>query len=182
MRDVVFTGPRLRVCYSGCRWNTVVFAMDGSQEEFEKWLKQVDDQFEITVRADPHLFRVASRVGPAFPKFIIQPSSNPELYSPELRCRLSTAVRKGLDEPEVNAYLVGAKDNMPVFPHEITAGSYMTPVMKLGYHKEGDNFGLNLTVLKAIHESNPIGQMSNDAWDMDVDGYTTGSPSSSHSV
>jgi hypothetical protein len=77
---------------------------------------------------------------------------------------------------------VGAKDGQTMFPHEVMGGGYMTPVIKLGYHKEGDNFGLNLTVLKAVYEFNPINQMSNDAWDMDVDGYTTGSPSSSHSV
>lgn len=167
-RDVVFTGPRMRVCYSGCRWNTVVFAVDENQADFKKWLENVYQNLETTVRTDPPFFKVSPRGTPSFNTFIIQPSSNPELYAPELRCRLSTVRGDLSSEPVSNACLMDAKSLTPVEPAQVISGSFMTPVFKLGYFKEGENFGLTLTVLKAQCEPNPIHQMSNDVWEMDT--------------
>ena len=167
-RDVVFTGPRMRVCYSGCRWNTVVFAMDDNQAEFEDWLYKIHQSLEESVKADHMFFKVSPRSTPLFNKFIVEPASNPELYSPELRCRLSTVRVDSVAEPVSTAHLSDKNTNIKLDPHEIVSGSYMRPVFKLGYYKEGDNFCLSLTVLKGECEPNPITQMTNDAWEMDT--------------
>jgi len=51
----------------------------------------------------------------------------------------------------------------------------MTPIIKVGYYKDQlDNFGLNLTVLKAEYQPSLITQVRNDAWMMDSN--TSGSP------
>lgn len=158
----------MRVCYSGCRWNTVVFAMDDNQAEFEDWIYKVHSNMETSVKADPQFFKVNPRGTATFGGFIVQPSNNPELYPPELRCRLSTSRVDMSAEPVNTAYLMDAASNQPMEPHQVTSGSYMTPVFKLGYFKDGDNFGLTLTVLKAVCEPNPVRQMTNDAWEMDT--------------
>lgn len=158
----------MRVCYSGCRWNTVVFAMDDNQTEFEDWLYKVFQALEDTVKLDATFYKVGPRGTPTFTKFIVQPSSNPELYAPELRCHLSTSRVDMTTEPINTAYLINTVTGQPVEPQQVVSGSYMRPIFKLGYFKEGDNFGLTLTVLKAECEPNPIHQMTNDAWEMDT--------------
>ena len=168
-KDLIFTGPRLKVCYSGCRWNTVVFAVDDSQTEFEDWLYKVFQTLEDSVKADPPTFKVNPRNHPTFSQFIIQPSSNPDLYAPELRTRLATRRPDPMSEPVNAAHLMDATTQIKVDPTNIKSGSFMRPVFKLGYYKEGDNFGLTLTVLKAECEPNPQEEMSYEDLEMDTE-------------
>jgi hypothetical protein len=168
-KDLIFTGPRLKVCYSGCRWNTVVFAVDESQTEFEDWLYKVFQTLEDSVKADPPTFKVNPRNHPTFSQFIVQPSSNPDLYAPELRTRLATRRPDPMSEPVNAAHLMDATTQIKVDPTNIKSGSFMRPVFKLGYYKEGDNFGLTLTVLKAECEPNPQEEMSYEDLEMDIE-------------
>lgn len=141
--------------------------MDDNQSEFRQWLEDVYKTLEISVTTDPTFFKVNPRGKPGFSSFVVQPSSNPELYPPELRTRLSTIRGDLTSEPVSNACLLDARSMTPIEPAQVVSGSYMTPIFKLGYFKEGDNFGLALTVVKAVCEPNPITQMTNDTWEMD---------------
>jgi len=141
--------------------------MDDNQSEFLQWLEEVYKNLETTVKSDPTFFKVNPRGNPAFNAFIVQPSSNPDLYPPELRCRLSTTRGDLTNEPVSNACLLDSRSMTPVEPAQLVSGSYLTPIFKLGYFKEGDNFGLSLTLMKAVCEPNPITQMTNDTWEMD---------------
>lgn len=168
--DIVFTGPRMKVVYSGCNWNTVVFTMDSSQAEFDNWLHEVWDKFQELIRQDPLKYKVMGRNGPMFSMGPVTQSKDPELYPNELRCRLSTR------DQISTAVLLHATTKEKLEPNQIWGGGYMTPVLKLGYYKEGDEFGLSLTVLKADYEPTPYVGIQNEEWM--IDGNTVGSPSS----
>lgn len=172
-RDAVFTGPKLRVVYSGCNYNSVVFTMDNSQIEFENWLQDVWEWFQATIRADPVRFK-CNRREPGFSDFIVIPSRDPETYPNELRCRLAS---KRLNDNTVCNALLECNGQL-VDPSAVWSGSFMTPVFRLGYFKDQqDNYGLNLTVLKAEYEPSMSTQIQNDAWI--IDSNTSGSPGES---
>jgi hypothetical protein len=145
-----------------------VFAVDDNQTEFEDWLYKVFAALESTVKADPSLFKVNPRNHPTFSQFIVQPSSNPELYPPELRTRLATRRLDAMSEPVNAACLLDSTTHVRIDPGNIKSGSFMRPVFKLGYFKEGDNFGLTLTVLKGECEPNPHEEMNYENLEMDT--------------
>jgi len=163
-RDVVITGPRLRVVYSGCRWNSVVFATDA---EFEAWLHGIWQQLQSQVTADPGYFKVTGRNGPGFPSFIVTQSSNPDMYADEIRCRLATE-RTGKEINDVVCTAILETNGERIDPSQVWSGSHMTPVFRLGYYKEGDNFGLTLTVLRAEYEPSSQTRISNEDWMLDI--------------
>jgi len=164
----------MKVVYAGCQWNTVVFQMDNNQVEFENWLASAWDWLQETINKDPTRFKVRSR--PTFNNFIVVPSRDPEMYPPELRTRLDTK-RNGND---VNDAIVTAvilsKEGEIVDPTKVWSSSYMTPVFRMNYYKDGDDFGLSLTVVKAEYEPSDMPHLSNDVWM--IDSKTSGSPSS----
>lgn len=171
----------MQVVYGGCRWNTLVFRLCGNVE-FANWLDEAHDIFQQEILKDPAKFKVTSRRGPTFhPPLTLsdQPSNNED---PLLRCRLST-MRDVHGEPVPNAVIMD-RDNLPVFPEHVWANAFMTPIIRLGYSKNGDDFGLTLTVLKADYVA-PLmkARPDNDDWIMDTDSNTTGplSPPSSPS-
>lgn len=171
-RDVIFTGPKLKVVYSGCNWNTVVFTMDNSQINFENWLHSVWEWFQSTVRADPVRFKV-SRREPTFSDFMVLPSRDPTMYPNELRCRLST-VR--LNDAQVCNAVIECNQEK-VDPSQVWAGGYMTPIFRLNYIKDtsSENYGLILTLLKAEYEPCLVDRVQNDDWI--IDSNTSGSDS-----
>jgi hypothetical protein len=146
-----FTGPTLKVVFSGCRWNTVVFAMDESQAAFQDWLQKIWARFQEIVRSDPAKYKVTNRRGPQFPTFLVTPSSDPEVYPPELRCRLATQ-RRGTEVVETTCTAVLECQGEKIDPSTVWAGSLMTPIFKLVYYKNGDDFGLQLVVCKAEYQ------------------------------
>lgn len=167
MADMVFTGPRLKIVYSGCHWNTVVFCMDDSQAEFTNWLNECWEWFKDTVSADPVRFKVNGRHGPQFSTFIVTPTRDPELYPDELRCRLATG-RRANDDMDAPVTAVIECKGEKVDPTQVWSGGFMTPIFKMGYYKDGDEFGLTLTVLKAEYEPSMYAQVSNDTWMIDA--------------
>lgn len=161
----------MRVVYSGCNWNTVVFTMDNNQIQFENWLAETWKWFQETVRADPIKYRSA-RKDPGFTDFIVTPSRDPEMYPNELRCRLSTT---RLNDTDVCTAVIEC-NNEQVDPSQVWKGSHMTPVFRLNYFKDAmDNYGLQLTVLKAEYEPSSSTHIQNDAWM--IDSNTSGSGS-----
>lgn len=167
MADMVFTGPKLKVVYSGCNWNSIVFAMDTSQAEFAGWLNDCWAWFQEAVLFDQPRFKVMGRHGPTFAASVITATRDPELYPDELRCRLATARRPNdTTEPIVTAVLECKGER--VDPSQVWSGSYMTPIFKMGYYKDGDEFGLSLTLLKAEYEPSAFAQVSNDTWMIDA--------------
>jgi hypothetical protein len=178
--EIIFTGPTMRVVYSGCKWNTIVFCMDSSQIEFENWLSDIWDTFQQIVRSDPAKYKVAFRSGPGFPAFIVTPSTDPEIYPNELRCRLAT-YRDMKGEQVCSAVLLNAQSGQPVEPTSIWSGGMVTPIFKLGYYKNGDNFGLTLTVLRADYTPPTTTQISNEDWAFDYDEENQGENASGSS-
>lgn len=142
----------------------MVFATDPI---FEAWLNDIWEYFQTQVSSDPQLYKVTGRSGPSFPQFIVMPSNDPSLYPNEIRCRLATE-RTGKEIGDVTCTAVLETNNQRVDPSQVWAGSYMTPVFRLGYYKEGDNFGLTLTVLKALYEPSLQTRIMNDDWKLDV--------------
>lgn len=155
----------MRVVYSGCNWNSVVFAMDSSQIEFEAWLTKLWDKFQEIVRSDPAKFKVSSRRGPAFPSSIVVQSRDPDLYPNELRCRLST---RRTNEGDVECTAVIRSNDESIRPDQVWSGGYMTPILKLGYYKNGDDFGLSITVIAANYIPPERRVISNVDWVMDT--------------
>lgn len=162
----------MKVVYSGCQWNSVVFQMDNNQIEFENWLDQTWTWLQDTISKDVARFKVRSR--PSFTSFIVTPSRDPEMYPPELRTRLSVT-RNGGDINDVTLTAVIETNGENVHPSQVWSGSYMTPIFRLNYYKDGDDFGLALTIIKAEYEPSKTPQIANDAWM--IDSNTSGSSS-----
>lgn len=174
--EIIFTGPKLTVVYSGCNYNSVVFKMDSTQAEFEKWLALTWSWLQDTIGKDGPRFKARGR--PTFNNFIVMPSRDPEVYSPELRVKLAT-VRNGVTVEDVTVTTVIECQGERVDPSQVWSGAFMTPIFRLNYYKDGDDFGLALTLLKAEYECQARTQISNDAWM--IDSKTSGSGSVSMS-
>lgn len=171
----VFTGPKMRVAYSGCRWNQLVFSVDDSGEvqEFGAWLDDLNKVFKNVICASPDKYKPGSKVSNfTFKDSLIQQSSDPNLYPPELRTRLSTYRVPGGENDLVDADLFKIEDGhyVSLFPGEITAGSYVIPVFKVNYFRNGTNFGLNMTVIKARVWLNDLSanRIENKDWVIDT--------------
>jgi hypothetical protein len=152
--------------------------MDDSQEEFREWIEKVHEWLRMEINQDPIKFKV--RVKPTFMLWPIMPSNNPGTYPPELRTKLAIT-RSQLDVNDVTVNAQVECKGEKVDPSQVWAGSYMTPVFKLSYYKNGDDFGLNFTVLKAEYEPGPRNQISNDAWVIDSSAITDSNVSGSES-
>lgn len=159
--------------------------MDATTSIFEKWLSEVWNRFQEIIKSDPAKYKVTNRRGPQFPNFVVTPSRDPDLYPNELRCRLATQ-RRGTEAIEDVCTAVLECKGERVDPAMVWSGAYMTPVFKLGYYKNGDDFGLNLTVLKGEYEMTaPREVIQNHAWELDSDAEAanaSGSDSSEHSM
>lgn len=164
----------MRVVYSGCRWNTMVFAMTNGQQEFENWLYQTWTSFQDMISRDPVRFKVG-RNGALFTNFIVTPSTDPEIYPNELRCRLATR-RMPNGEYTVLTSIQTLGGDL-VESTDVWANSHVTPIFRLGYYKDGDEFGLQLTVLKALYEPSTQLQIDNADWMVDSTSNTSGSSS-----
>ena len=173
--SLTFTAPRLRVAYSGCKWNTIVFCVDENELEFANWLIDLQNHFQDTVSRDPVKFKVLSRRGAIFPRTVITPSRDPDMYADEFRCRLATEKSTETGELVVSTVMEGVENVYGVF-----AGSHITPIIKVGYYKVGDEFGLKFVVLKGVYEPRiPRAQQTEETWEIDddVNGNATGSSS-----
>lgn len=182
LRDLVVTGPKMKVCFTGCNWNRIVFAMNGADENvygFERWLRLLADRVKTGIWADPSKFKPgaisASRF--SFDDDFIKPANDPSRYPDELRCKLSTR-REGIPDGEgfidvVDADLFTLDENgseVAIKADQISSGSMVIPVMKFNYYRNGERFGLNVTVIKGLvypaDRTNYV--ISNSTWMMDL--------------
>jgi hypothetical protein len=153
----------MKVVYSGCRYNSIVFAMDESQKGFHRWLNDVHAYMSKAILADPVKYKFTGRGAPTFLKDIVTENSS-DLYPDELRCRLSIE-RTGNDinDTKITSVFLD-KDNNIIPPSQIYGGGIVLPIFKASYYKEGDDYGLQLTMLKGLYEAPESTKVSNDDW------------------
>lgn len=183
LRDLVVTGPKMKVCFSGCNWNRIVFAMnvaaDHNVYNFERWIRSLADHVKTTIWAEPSKYKAgavsSSRF--TFDDDFIKPANDPSKYPDELRCKLSTRRETPMDggEPEeiVDADLFSVNsdgEEVAVDYQTITAGSYVVPVLSFRYYRNGERFGLNVTLLKGIvYPAEKVNYaIDNRDWHMDI--------------
>jgi len=161
LRDMVVTAPKMRVCFSGCNWNRVVFAMNGAADQqayqFEQWLYTVAEKVKSSIWADPGSFRTGavSSARFTFDDDFIKPANDPALYPDELRCKLSTKrIKEGdvdIDVSDADLFTQDEDGSLsPILPANILAGSHIIPVIKLSYYRYGERFGIQLHILRGL--------------------------------
>ena len=157
--ELIITGPRLPVLFSGCRFNNVVFSMRGPEDEMaydlEGFLHSVLSLVETAVSANPDKFKpgVKNAALLQYDRDFIRPSS----YSPDLpnEMRVKLAVRRNhVDEDgEVVEFIESVfvdEYGAEIQPSDIMSGSEIIPIMKVSYYRNGNKFGLNMTLLKGM--------------------------------
>jgi hypothetical protein len=168
-RTFTVTGPRMKVCFGGCNWNRVVFAMDSDKPEvvrFEQWMHLLADHVRIALWADPSKYKpgAISNSRFTFDADYIKPANDPNRYPDELRCRLSTRREtaanttlpgtvgyNSIDFVDADLFTMDEDhQETAIAPSDITAGSEMIPILKFTYYRNGERFGLNTTILKAL--------------------------------
>lgn len=158
--ELIVTGPRLPVLFSGCRYNNVVFSMRGPGQDdaayaYESFLHKVLSRVEAVIQAAPDKFKpgVKNAALLQFDRDFVRPSS----YSPDLpnEMRVKLAVKR--DQVDEHGEIVDMIDSVfvdergqPVEPGDITAGSEIIPIMRVSYYRNANKFGLNLTLLKGL--------------------------------
>lgn len=164
-RDVVVTGPEMKVLFGGCKYDSLVMDPDIS---LETWLGQVHDALERAVKADPLKFKCTPGREPVFEFSAIQASTNAELYSDKLWMRLAT-IRTGSDinDQKVVAVFVD-KDNKTVEPANIQRNGKIVPIFKVNYYRGyQDVYSVTLTLVKALYEAPPDSTIDNMEWEFD---------------
>lgn len=163
LRDLVVTGPKMKVCFGGCNWNRIVFAMNGVAEpdvyRFERWIRDLAAVVKDRIMADPGKFKPGAVSGSRFifDDDFIKPANNP-IYPDELRCKLSTHRETSSEDPTAFVDVVDAdlfirnEDGTEslIDAKDITAGSYVIPIMKFSYYRNVERFGLTVTVIKGL--------------------------------
>lgn len=160
-QELVVTGPRMRVVYSGCRWNRLVFAAsmeDSATRDFVTWMRTLANGVHDAIWLNPEKYRPGSKTNSrfTFDFDIAKPSSDPSLYPDEIRTRLATRWTDNGGEdlvalPKSVFHQTVDGEQVVVDPANIAAGSFIIPVIKLSYFRNGDRFGLVMTVLKGMY-------------------------------
>lgn len=177
--ELIITGPRLPVLFSGCRYNNVVFSIRGPGEDepshaFEAFLHKVLSHVEATVSASTDKFKPGLKNAALlqFDRDFIRPSS----YAPDLpnELRVKLAVRRGgVDEHgevvDMIETIFHDEEGKPIDPEDVHAGSEIIPIMKIGYYRNGNKFGLNLTMLKGLVYPNAKRRRSMDIAQLEFD-------------
>lgn len=180
--DFTVTGPRLRLCFSGCRWSKMVFAMVGIADEeayrFQRWLGQLTQVVENAIWQQPERFKPGAKSSSrfTFDHDLVKPSSDPSAFPDQLSCRLSTHRQQLVDEPGefidiVDADLFRVEDGIPIKmePSEITKDSIVVPIIRFNYFRNIDRFGITATILKAqIFPAEAREKMANSDWEFDT--------------
>lgn len=180
VQDLVVTGPKMKVCFSGCNWNRIVFAMNGAANpevyRFEQWLYGLANHVKNTIWADPGKYKSgATNSGRfMFDDDFVKPAKDPAMYPDELRCRLSTKRIMGGDEAidvsDADLFTQDEAGNLhPIDPTSITSGSHIIPVLKFSYYRNMERFGIVITVLRGLvfpAQENSY-KVANDQWHMD---------------
>jgi hypothetical protein len=156
--ELIITGPRLPVLFSGCRYNSIVFSMRPSDEPsmaFEAFLSKIINRVESSVTTTPEKFKPGCKNAATlqFDKDISRPSSYSIDMPNEFRVKL--AVRRGdIDEHgevvDIIETVFTDEEGMHIEPVDIVSGSEMIPIFRVGYYRNANKFGLNVTLLKGV--------------------------------
>lgn len=177
--ELIVTGPRLPVIFSGCRYNNVVFAIRGPGADdpsysFETFLHRVLSHVENSVGHSVEKFKPGLKNAALlqFDRDFIRPSSYSADSPNELRVKLS--VKRG--EVDEHGEIVDMIDTVfqdehgnSVDPESISSGSEIVPIVKIGYYRNGNKFGLNLTMLKGLVYHNTKKRKSIDLAQLEFD-------------
>lgn len=158
--DLLVTGPRLPVLYSGCRFNNIVLSIRGPGADdpsyaFETFLHKVLSRVENAVTAQPDKFKpgVKNAALLHFDRDFIRPSS----YSSELPNELRVKLAVKRNEVDGNGEVVDVIESIfvdeegnSIDPGDITSGSEIIPIFRIGYYRNMNKFGLNIVLLKAL--------------------------------
>jgi len=158
--ELLVTGPRLPVLFSGCRYNNVVFSMRGPGADdnayaFECFLHQVLSSVESVVQASPDKFKPGLKNAALlhFDRDFVRPSSYSNDLPNEMRVKLAVK-RQEVDEHGEVVDMIDSvfidEHGQPVDPSDITSGSEIIPIVKVSYYRNANKFGLNLTLLKGL--------------------------------
>lgn len=177
--ELLVTGPRLPVLYSGCRFNNVVFSIrgpgtDDPSHDFENFLHRVLLHIEDAVTAKPDKFKPGLKNAALlhFDKDFIRPSSYSVEMPNELRVKL-VVNRSQVDENGEIMDVIGTEfidehDNK-IDPADISAGSEIVPILRIGYYRNVNKFGLNLTMLRGLVYPNSKKRKSLNVSDLEFD-------------
>lgn len=176
--ELIVTGPRMPVLFSGCRYNNVVFSVRGPTDEpthaFEAFLHKVLSHVESTVSTSLDKFRPGLKNAALlqFDRDFIRPSSYSADSPNELRVKL--VVRSGMvdgDGEVVNVIETPFVDENgnSIDPDDITSGSEIIPIIRVSYYRNGNKFGLNLTMLKGLVYINQKKRRSLDLGQLEFD-------------
>lgn len=161
--ELIITGPRLPVLFSGCRFNSIVFSMRPDDEPtaaFEAFMSRLINRVESAVASNPEKFKPGCKNVATlhFDKDISRPSSYSVDMPNEFRVKL--AVRRGDtdDQGEVVDTIETVftdEEGLHIEPIDILSGSEMIPIFRVGYYRNGNKFGLNVTLLKGVVSHRP---------------------------
>ena len=155
--ELIVTGPRLPLVFSGCRFNNLVFAMKGPADEaayaFEEFLHRVLSMVETAVDKDPTKFMggIKNRNILVFDRDFVRPSTYSADEPNEFKVRLAVK-RNQLDEhgevvDMIDAEFVDA-EGVRVNPEDLRKGDEIMPIMRVGYHRNANKFALTFTLLR----------------------------------
>jgi hypothetical protein len=155
--ELIVTGPRLPLVFSGCRFNNLVFAMKGPIDEpaqaFEDFLHRVLSMVETAVDKDPTKFMgpIKNRNILVFDRDFVRPSTYSADEPNEFKVRLAVK-RNQLDDNGEVVDVVDAEfvdgDGNKMNPEDLRKGDEIMPIMRVGYHRNGNKFGLTFTLLR----------------------------------
>lgn len=158
--ELLVTGPRLPVLFSGCRYNNVVFSMRGPGQDdaahsFEGFLHKVLSAVESAVQTSPDKFKPGLKNAALlqFDRDFVRPSSYSSDLPNEMRVKLAVK-RQEVDEHGEVVDMIDSvfidEHGAPIDPSDITSGSEIIPIIRVSYYRNANKFGLNLTLLKGL--------------------------------
>lgn len=177
--ELLVTGPRLPVLFSGCRFNSIVFSIRGPSIDepsyaFEAFLHKILSHVENTVTANMEKFKPGLKNAALlqFDRDFIRPSSYGTDLPNEFRVRLAVKHGGMLENGEVGDVIETVfvdEDGNTVDPDALTSGAELIPIFRVGYYRNANKFGLNITMLKAVVYQSPKRQKLYDYSDLMID-------------
>lgn len=158
--ELLVTGPRLPVLFSGCRFNSIVFSIRGPGVDepsyaFEAFLHKILSHVEACVTGNVEKFKPGLKNAALlqFDRDFIRPSSYGSDLPNEFRVRLAVKHGGVMENGEIGDIIetvfVG-EDGSPMDPDAIRSGDEVVPIFRIGYYRNANKFGLNITMLKAV--------------------------------
>lgn len=177
--ELLVTGPRLPVLFSGCRFNSIVFSIRGPGVDepahaFECFLHKVLSHVESAVCDNMEKFKPGLKNAALlqFDRDFIRPSSYGTDLPNEFRVRLAVKHQGILDNGEVGDVIETVfqdEEGNDIDPETIRSGAEIIPILRIGYFRNTNKFGLNITMLKAMVYQSEKKQKLYDYRDLMID-------------